>query len=552
MSEIYACAQATDKRHVTSTLLGGSAKKLTSTGNYIGMPTVLNHANDDVLVTTSLGHQYIDDLASMNPGALVMTMKANEANNFHTPDDQLQARITMVEAMDDSYLFVITLTALQSLCLEAEVPLKVSELEFLHAKVDDHGWRYQRLKKFIESYKFPKLTMCTPITLLQKIKQVALIILADWTCTINGCMGSLDSLGLNRNFSQYYKKIPAAWIITQNSMTSLKPRLSLHLTNNSHIMHRDISISHTIKLCKAHGINIPNGNVIQILTTKGMCMLSHAGRWIETPNGKLMFTTTESPAPQAQWTEKAREHWNQFALLLGKLDTTWLFNGEPTLMTPRPQRQVKAEEFIHGLSHILSMPPSSLPHQDHTWSSDSSMIPATSGIGNNKSVTAAITGPQMIVMHLSRQNMCVLHGELVRLIMGLVLSINSSQNNKLFTDNLNSVRFIDDTKTSINQENHLRNMNGRSYYRWIMNLAHRVRMGVIHMKAHVNQVNLSSLLNNRGIHSRLKQPFERQFEKQFEKCNVGSGTSAIQYRSQTISNHFSGLTLARLVNLVGL
>jgi hypothetical protein len=111
------------------------------------------------------------------------------------------------------------------------------------------------------------------------------------------------------------------------------------------------------------------------------------------------------------------------------------------------------------------MPPSSLPHQDFTWASDGSMIPATSGIGDNESVTAAVTRPQIIVMCLSGRNMCILHGKLVRLIMSLVLSINNSQNNKLFTDHLNSVHFIDDTKTSINQENCLRNMNGGSYYR---------------------------------------------------------------------------------------
>jgi len=52
-------------------------------------------------------------------------------------------------------------------------------------------------------------------------RQIALITLADWTCTINGCVGPLDGLGFNRNFLQYYKRIPAAWIIAQNSMTSL-------------------------------------------------------------------------------------------------------------------------------------------------------------------------------------------------------------------------------------------------------------------------------------------------------------------------------------------
>ena len=43
-------------------------------------------------------------------------------------------------------------------------------------------------------------------------------------------------------------------------------------------------------------------------------------------------------------------------------------------------------------------------------------------------------------------------------------------------------------------------MNGHSYYRWIMDLVCRVRTEVIHTKAHTNQVDLSSLLNNEADH----------------------------------------------------
>jgi hypothetical protein len=53
--------------------------------------------------------------------------------------------------------------------LSTQSPLKVGELEFLRAKVDDPGWHYQRLNDFIESYKFPKLMMGMPMTLLRKI-----------------------------------------------------------------------------------------------------------------------------------------------------------------------------------------------------------------------------------------------------------------------------------------------------------------------------------------------------------------------------------------------
>ena len=49
-----------------------------------------------------------------------MATKAYKAENCHTPDDHLQARITMVEAMDNLYLFATSLTTLQKLCLEAK------------------------------------------------------------------------------------------------------------------------------------------------------------------------------------------------------------------------------------------------------------------------------------------------------------------------------------------------------------------------------------------------------------------------------------------------
>ena len=39
-----------------------------------------------------------------------------------------------------------------------EVLLKAGELEFLRAKVDDPGWRYQGLKDFVETYTFCSTT----------------------------------------------------------------------------------------------------------------------------------------------------------------------------------------------------------------------------------------------------------------------------------------------------------------------------------------------------------------------------------------------------------
>ena len=85
-------------------------------------------------LTTSLGHWYLDNMASSDSGALGMSTKAQKANNNHTPDDHICPRITMVEAMYDSYLFVTMLTTLQKLCLKVE--------RFQHT----YGWMTQWAK----------------------------------------------------------------------------------------------------------------------------------------------------------------------------------------------------------------------------------------------------------------------------------------------------------------------------------------------------------------------------------------------------------------------
>jgi hypothetical protein len=51
MLEIYARAQAADKKCVAGSLFGGSAKRLMSTGDYFGMPIALTSTDSNTLVT---------------------------------------------------------------------------------------------------------------------------------------------------------------------------------------------------------------------------------------------------------------------------------------------------------------------------------------------------------------------------------------------------------------------------------------------------------------------------------------------------------------------
>ena len=364
-------------------------------------------------------------------GTLVLRSKTCQSGDPHMPLDADPLQVTMVEATDDSYLFATTQATLAKFCLEMErfqyaygwltqwtktrayvmnppnevaetikmpsitvqegvdpwvvsyhdVPLNVSELEFLRAKVNDPVWQYQGLRDFIDGFKFLKLTVRTPITLLQKIvaqcivarcrallsiqpikdsdavlldqqiagkvhhcvgfpyrpntkvltlpvlhlglefpsiaqinagivveglardlnhhipayRLMARLTLADWTCSINDCINPLDGHGLTKTFTRYYRKIPPAWIIAQKTMSTMNPQLSLRLTDCSHILQGDISVSHALNICRMHEITIPDGRALRSITSKGICKLSDAGRWHRSSNGGLSF----SPYSQA-------------------------------------------------------------------------------------------------------------------------------------------------------------------------------------------------------------------------------------------------------------
>src|SRR6202042_63811 len=128
------------------------------------------------------------------------------------------------------------------------------------------------------------------------------------------------------------------------------------------------------------------------------------------------------------------------------------------------------------------------------WASDGSMIPAASGIGDYKSVTAALTGPSTLVLRILGRNISILQGELVGLIAGLLMASRKTQSSTLHSDHLNSVRLIQDLRSKVGQENKLRSMNGRSYYRWIADLARRTRTSVVHVKSHTDEMGIGSRL----------------------------------------------------------
>jgi hypothetical protein len=64
-------------------------------------------------LTTSLGHHYLNDLMSTDPDTIVITSGHTQKADPHLLNDALQTTIVMAEAMDDSCIFVCSLSLLR-------------------------------------------------------------------------------------------------------------------------------------------------------------------------------------------------------------------------------------------------------------------------------------------------------------------------------------------------------------------------------------------------------------------------------------------------------
>ena len=159
-----------------------------------------------------------------------------------------------------------------------------------------------------------------------------------------------------------------------------------------------------------------------------------------------------------------KENWKKVVGILKQMKNEWLFDADKTLLSTRMNRRNDVELYIRTMPLLITLQPSRLPHNGRTWASDGSMVLAMSGLGDLKSVTAALTGPNTAVLRLSDRNISILQGKLMGLIMGMVLSSAGSGDGCLYSDHMNSVRLIEDSRSSINQEARLRSMNGQSYY----------------------------------------------------------------------------------------
>jgi hypothetical protein len=325
---------------------------------------------------------------------------------------------------------------------------------------------------------------------------------ADWICEKCGCINPLDEKGLEKDCTRQAKSIPTSWIVAQKMMRSMS--LTLKETDQSYISKGEVSLTHTINILN-HKISTehPNlkvsGMAIRTLQRMNVKNLQDVGKWEFNNDGTITIQPIDREFGK-NWTLPAHRNWAIIAKALHEhLQIDDLLNGYTELAVPRDARKAHAEQYIRDLVRVSGFHPSKAT-DGRTWASDGSMIPASASIIENKSITGAATGEQTLVMRVPGRNVSILQGEQLGLIIALVLSEASDTapcaSGRLLTDHLNSVRLIEDSKTEISQIPRLRYMNGRSYYRWIIDLAGRSSLKVQYTPGHSKDHTLEARMNN--------------------------------------------------------
>ncbi len=210
-----------------------------------------------------------------------------------------------------------------------------------------------------------------------------------------------------------------------------------------------------------------------------------------------ILTHLSQPPFDNSWSAAARNNWTKLSNAIhDKMRIDDVLSGPANLTVPRRIRKENAEHLIISLANQHGFPPSQ-HSKSSVWASDGSMIPSSAGVLDTKMVIGAATGAQTSVMRLSGNNISILHGELVGMISALVLSkTTGNDDHRLLTDHINTVRLVDDSQTGVDQNPRLRFMNGRSYYRWLLDLTNQSKTQIDYTPGHSTETTLEAKLNN--------------------------------------------------------
>jgi hypothetical protein len=144
--------------------------------------------------------------------------------------------------------------------------------------------------------------------------------------------------GLLRGYSGHYRKLPVVWIIAHKVMRAMEPTLLLRIMECSYIQHSEILLSHILNISKAHGISVPDGRTLKMLSSHGVVHLVDTGSWRIINDHVIDFKSHIKPPGESEWMKKCKETWNQVTQALNNLDPKWFTIGDLDLMITRDLR----------------------------------------------------------------------------------------------------------------------------------------------------------------------------------------------------------------------
>ena len=138
--------------------------------------------------------------------------------------------------------------------------------------------------------------------------------------------------------------------------------------------------------------------------------------------------------PGKKWKNRGKENWDHLMGTLRLINPNILYSGKFSLLITRSKKESDAENYIHNLPMFSRFPPQQLLHNGCAWASDGSMFPASAGLDQNCSVTAALTGPKTVVVHLNGHNLSIIHGKHIGIIWSLLTGVQYSCHDQTTSD----------------------------------------------------------------------------------------------------------------------
>ncbi|KAJ7234955.1 hypothetical protein C8J57DRAFT_1573080 [Mycena rebaudengoi] len=169
---------------------------------------------------------------------------------------------------------------------------------------------------------------------------------------------------------------------------------------------------------------------------------------------------------------------------------------------PGLELQPMGSQMMIGASHNpqkKSRSTDSRVQDQQLWASDGSMQPASATLSEDRTGTAAVTGLVTLVLQLKDRNLSILHGELTGHILAFVFC-DPQRRAQSYSDHQNSVNLIDEIQLGTSQDSRLRHMNGRAYYRRILQLIREKRTVITYTRAHTAELTIQSQMNREADH----------------------------------------------------